>query len=145
MLINGKEWRLVPVEPTQEMMARAHRIVRTAIKNGSLVRPDVCSKCGTASLPGADGRATIHAHHHDYSRPLDVEWLCAKCHRAETPLPDRMGAPTFGSRNGQSRLTEQQAVEIRNSPLGCRRLAVIYGVHKTTIQRVRNGTHWNEL
>lgn len=47
-----------------------------AVRDGRVIRPDVCSKCG-----GNETR--IEAHHHDYSKPLDVEWLCFACHRAE--------------------------------------------------------------
>lgn len=47
-----------------------------------------------------------------------------------------------GVHNGQARLTNEQAVEICNSLLGAKRLAAIYGVHKATIQRIRNGTSW---
>ena len=49
----------------------AYNKVRRAIKNGSLVRLP-CLICG-------DPRS--QAHHRDYSRPLDVEWLCFKHHR----------------------------------------------------------------
>jgi len=50
----------------------AHIILGNRIKNGTVTKPDKCSDCG------AIGR--IHGHHHDYSKPLDVEWLCAACH-----------------------------------------------------------------
>lgn len=50
----------------------AHSAVDTAVRAGTLVKPDTCSDCG------ATGR--IHGHHADYSRPLDVEWLCTDCH-----------------------------------------------------------------
>ena len=96
-------WKLVPVEPTYEMQVaarqvhyeqeKAYRAVRTAIDRGDLVRPKRCSKCGRA--PKARGRAAIHAHHHDYRKPLAVEWLCAKCHRAITPYPQVSGGPSF--------------------------------------------------
>src|SRR5208282_918645 len=90
---------------TTKLVPVAYRKVKLAIKSGRLVRPDKCGKCGCPDKPGSDGRTTIHAHHHDYSKPLEVEWLCAKCHRAETPLPAVMGAPTFGETNGASKLT----------------------------------------
>lgn len=51
----------------------AHRMVKLAILHGDLVRPDTCSRCGQP-------HAIIEAHHHDYSLPLDVEWLCRDCH-----------------------------------------------------------------
>jgi hypothetical protein len=44
-----------------------------AIRNGTLVRPGRCEDCGTRCFPDA--------HHEDYDRPLEVEWLCKKCHR----------------------------------------------------------------
>ena len=120
----------------------ARRRLNLAVQSGALVRPETCERCGVAPGPASDGRAGIQGHHHDYSKPLDVEWICAKCHRAETPLPETMGAPTPGERNGQSKLTQHQVAAIRASALGCRRLAKEYGVDKTTIQRARNGTHW---
>lgn len=48
----------------------AHQAVQTALRNGSLVRQP-CKDCGTAKA---------HAHHDDYSKPLDIEWLCHRCH-----------------------------------------------------------------
>lgn len=49
----------------------AHTAVGNAIRDGRLV-PLPCERCGTTAF--------IHAHHEDYSRPLDVTWLCSKCH-----------------------------------------------------------------
>lgn len=51
----------------------AHKAVNRAIKNGTLVRQS-CEVCGASD--------DIHAHHDDYSKPLDVRWLCGKHHRA---------------------------------------------------------------
>jgi len=50
---------------------KAHYLVSNAIRDGRLVR-GCCEGCGTAE--------NVHAHHDDYSKPLDVRWLCAKCH-----------------------------------------------------------------
>lgn len=62
--------------------SRAHYLVQFALKDGRLVRPDSCSICGT---PGP-----VEAHHADYSRPLDVLWLCKACHLAiERHLKER--------------------------------------------------------
>lgn len=52
---------------------RAHAAVYNAIKRGKMVRPERCSVCRSTDF--------IHAHHDDYSKPLDVIWLCASCHR----------------------------------------------------------------
>lgn len=48
----------------------ARSIVNNHIKLGKLTRKP-CEKCGEPKS---------HAHHDDYSRPLDVKWLCRKCH-----------------------------------------------------------------
>lgn len=51
----------------------ARGAVLEALKSGRLVRADACEKCG---------HGTVEAHHEDYSKPLDVNWLCRKCHKA---------------------------------------------------------------
>ena len=137
--------RLVPVEPTEADKQNARRLVRDALKAGRLVRADKCARCDRPNRKCSDGRSYIHAHHHDYSKPLDVEWICADCHRAETPLPETMGKPVPGSRNGASKLNEADIPVIRSSPLGCLRLSRVYGVDKKTIQRVRNRQLWNHV
>lgn len=50
---------------------KAHCMVNNAIRDGRLkVRP--CERCGDA--------IGVQAHHEDYSKPLDVTWLCPKHH-----------------------------------------------------------------
>ena len=58
---------------------RAQNLVEYAVKTGVLIRKDRCESCG-AQGTFRDGRSTIQAHHCDYNRPLDVMWLCQKCH-----------------------------------------------------------------
>src|SRR5208283_2042787 len=51
---------------------KAHMIVGTALRNGTLIR----KSCEISSCTGK-----AEAHHDDYSKPLDVRWLCRKDHR----------------------------------------------------------------
>lgn len=69
----------------------AHRAVKNAKKRGDLI-PQPCKECGADNA---------HAHHHDYTKPLDVEWLCAACHRLE-----------HGSREMNEIISEVQLKEI---------------------------------
>ena len=52
--------------------ARARSAVADALERGVLVRPGNCENCHRP--------AKVHGHHDDYSRPLEVRWLCPKCH-----------------------------------------------------------------
>lgn len=42
-------------------------------RRGKLIQ-EPCAKCG-------DPKSQMH--HHDYTKPLEVEWLCRRCHLAE--------------------------------------------------------------
>ena len=55
------------------IVSRANRRVFVAIQRGELVRPNVCEECGTGAF--------TEAAHSDYSKPLEVRWLCRSCHR----------------------------------------------------------------
>lgn len=66
-----KRWRADNPEKYQ-----AHNAANNALRDGKLERVWSCSRC--------DSQFAVHKHHPDYARPLDVEWLCAACHRQET-------------------------------------------------------------
>src|SRR3990167_908208 len=52
---------------------KAKYLVRTAIKNGRMVRMP-CEICADIK---------VEAHHPDYNKPYDVKWLCKKHHAEE--------------------------------------------------------------
>jgi len=63
-----KEWRQRNSEKTKAWSA-----VGNALFKGELEKPPYCELCGVFDVK-------IHAHHEDYSQPLDVLWLCHDCH-----------------------------------------------------------------
>jgi hypothetical protein len=50
----------------------ARQAVRVALRSGKLTKKPC--RCGSLN---------VQAHHSDYSKPLQVEWLCRPCHRKE--------------------------------------------------------------
>jgi len=52
---------------------KAQNAVIHALRDGRLIRPNACSKCGKVCKP--------EGHHPDYSKPLEVVWVCPLCHK----------------------------------------------------------------
>ncbi len=82
--------KLLPsYHPYSRATAEAHaaqQAVYRAIRNGALVRSASCSECGIECKP--------EAAHEDYSKPLDIRWLCRLCHRREDSAKPKGGTTT---------------------------------------------------
>lgn len=109
-------------EPTRQIRWRlrnpagwtAHKHVANAKRRGELV-PEPCEICG----------ARAEAHHPDYSKPLEVRWLCRRHHvrwhadrrRKAAPAAERggQGQKKTGSDAGNrcGRLTSINAAPVR--------------------------------
>lgn len=50
---------------------KAHGKVAYEVKMGNLI-PEPCEICFSTH--------DLHAHHDDYDKPLNIRWLCSKCH-----------------------------------------------------------------
>lgn len=61
-------------KPENRAKNRTRGITQNAIRSGKLVKPDNCEHCGES--------VRLYAHHHDYTKPLEVEFLCSRCHGA---------------------------------------------------------------
>lgn len=62
-----KRW----LEKNQDRRA-AQVILGHAVRDGRIEKPNKCGLCGNKGM--------IHGHHSDYTKPLDVLWLCVSCH-----------------------------------------------------------------
>ena len=58
---------------------KAQNLLEKAMEKGVVQRQTHCQECGSTG-EFKDGRTMIQAHHTDYSKPLEVMWLCQKCH-----------------------------------------------------------------
>jgi hypothetical protein len=65
---------------------RARKKLKYAVASGKIQKPSTCSQCGSTT-------ERIDGHHTDYSKPLDVQWLCTICHGLtyRRPVPGRVG------------------------------------------------------
>ena len=57
----------------QKMKSNARSMANTYVRRGKLVR----QPCAACNAPDAE------KHHDDYSKPLEVRWLCRSCHMKE--------------------------------------------------------------
>lgn len=51
---------------------KARTIIYNAVLSGKVERSEICENC--------DRERFTQAHHHNYHKPLDVNWLCPPCH-----------------------------------------------------------------
>lgn len=58
------------VTDEQRKKAACHELVKKALMSGELIK-GLCAVCQSVDAVG---------HHHDYDKPLEVEWLCRKHH-----------------------------------------------------------------
>ena len=52
---------------------KAQNAIDYLIRSGKLIRPTVCPTCSIETF--------IEAHHTDYTKPLEIVWVCASCHK----------------------------------------------------------------
>lgn len=81
--------RMCEKNPTHK---NANEAVSLALQLGVIANPGVCYGCGCDS-----SEHRIEAHHHDYSKPLEIVWLCTPCHRRmDAQRREREGLKPYG-------------------------------------------------
>lgn len=81
----AEHYRKYYKDRAQRQSGKARRACRKARENGVLVQQP-CEQCGDVKT---------QAHHDDYSKPLDVRWLCSRCHAAIHYQMRHSGAEAF--------------------------------------------------
>lgn len=71
---NMREWRKThPMTLKQRMKNNCSSYANTYLNRGKIKKPEKCECCGIASAQ--------EMHHENYNKPLEITWLCKKCHR----------------------------------------------------------------
>lgn len=59
--------------PEPDPLKRAARVaLGNAVRAGNVVKPPECQVCSVCD--------DLHGHHEDYTKPLEVIWVCSACH-----------------------------------------------------------------
>lgn len=67
-----KRERQASKKRTKDIRYYARLCLNNALMGGIISKPQICSMCGR--------KIKLTAHHKDYMKPLEVEWLCYECH-----------------------------------------------------------------
>lgn len=136
----NKKWRARNPEKV-----KAHWTINNAIRYGKIVRQP-CINCGNTKS---------HAHHSDYSKPLDVIWLCHNCHwqihgwvnkaKAKTKAIVEDG-PKERARNTEKHKRYklyEAALQMRNEGYEYREIAKVLNCSASTIYKCINKTKYS--
>lgn len=72
---------------------KAQHLVQCHVRRGKIIKPEICSICNCEPK-------RIEAHHADYSKPLEIIWVCSQCHHnihknlKDRVQPDRLNPET---------------------------------------------------
>ncbi|WP_201319072.1 hypothetical protein [Paenibacillus sp. EPM92] len=70
---NPEKYKAKEATQKQSEKGKARNALRNAVHAGKIVKPEKCEQCKTIG--------NVEGHHPDYSKPLEVVWLCRPCHR----------------------------------------------------------------
>lgn len=70
------------LSPEEKLKASARAYAKVYKRRGKLI-PQPCESCGAAA-------SECQMHHPDYSKPLEVKWLCVACHELLHHGPPRV-------------------------------------------------------
>ncbi len=91
-----------------------------AIKRGKVSRPNQCGRCRKRAK-------RIEGHHSDYTKPLEVQWVCPPCHAVVHPHFERAIARLRWPCPDCGQEIEILATQVpRKNPAHCRRCAKNY-------------------
>jgi hypothetical protein len=55
---------------------KARARIRDAVRHKKITKPNHCEMCGKS----IDDLSLLDGHHEDHTKPLQIKWLCRKCH-----------------------------------------------------------------
>jgi hypothetical protein len=70
--------RYRPTKVRDPVKEKARHAVRNAVQEGKITKPSHCPRC--------EREINVQAHHEDYSKPFEFNWLCQLCHAQEHRL-----------------------------------------------------------
>jgi len=67
-----KQYKIYEKCRRHSVEVKARQKLRNAITDGRIKKPSICEECKSKKI--------LHGHHDDYTKPLEVRWLCSECH-----------------------------------------------------------------
>jgi DNA-binding NarL/FixJ family response regulator len=113
------------------LASRAQKAVRQAIKKGRLIRPTICEQCHQQRY--------IRAHHDDYSKPLEVRWLCTRCHSllvCDNHKPKKTGICNDGRGNRPKTERNNQILQFAGKGYRQKSIARIFHMKESAVSMI---------